>query len=66
MKQYEPILYGWRADNKHYWCGDRNQSDVWEYNKPVKNDLHPTMKPVELVERAIVCLFWLMKAMLLN
>ena len=54
QRQYEPILYGWRADNKkHYWCGDRDQSDVWEYNKPVRNDLHPTMKPVELVERAI-------------
>ncbi len=53
QRQYEPILYGWGADKKHYWCGDRNQSDVWEYNKPVKNDLHPTMKPVELVERAI-------------
>lgn len=53
QRQYEPILYGWSADKKHYWCGDRNQSDVWEYNKPVRNDLHPTMKPVELVERAI-------------
>lgn len=54
QRQYEPILYGWRADNKkHYWCGDCDQSDVWEYNKPVRNDLHPTMKPVELVERAI-------------
>lgn len=53
QRQYEPILYGWGKDKEHYWCGDRNQSDVWEYNKPVKNDLHPTMKPVELVERAI-------------
>lgn len=53
QRQYEPILYGWSADKKHYWCGDRDQSDVWEYNKPIKNDLHPTMKPVELVERAI-------------
>lgn len=53
QRQYEPILYGWSADKKHYWCGDRDQSDVWEYNKPVRNDLHPTMKPVELVERAI-------------
>lgn len=53
QRQYEPILYGWGADKKHYWCGDRDQADVWEYNKPVKNDLHPTMKPVELVERAI-------------
>lgn len=52
QRQYEPILYGWSADKKHYWCGDRDQSDVWEYNKPVRNDLHPTMKPVELVERA--------------
>ena len=54
QRQYEPILYGWNADKSHYWCGDRDQSDVWEYNKPVKNDLHPTMKPVELVERAIL------------
>lgn len=53
QRQYEPILYGWNAEKPHFWCGDRNQSDVWEYNKPVKNDLHPTMKPVELVERAI-------------
>lgn len=54
QRQYEPILYGWNADKPHYWCGNRDQSDVWEYNKPVKNDLHPTMKPVELVERAIL------------
>lgn len=54
QRQYEPILYGWNAEKPHYWCGDRDQSDVWEYNKPVKNDLHPTMKPVELVERAVL------------
>ena len=54
QRQYEPILYGWNADKPHYRCGDRDQSDVWEYNKPVKNDLHPTMKPVELVERAVL------------
>jgi DNA modification methylase len=53
QRQYEPILYGWKDGSDHFWCGDRNQSDVWNYNKPQKNDLHPTMKPVELVERAI-------------
>ena len=53
QRQYEPILYGWKNGADHFWCGDRNQSDVWNYNKPQKNDLHPTMKPVELVERAI-------------
>ena len=36
-----------------YWCGDRDQGDVWFFDKPAKNDLHPTMKPVALVERAI-------------
>jgi DNA modification methylase len=53
QRQYEPILYGWPEGAQHYWCGDRNQGDVWSIKKPLKNDLHPTMKPVELVERAI-------------
>lgn len=54
QRQYEPILYGWREGADHFWCGARDQGDVWHINKPTKNDLHPTMKPVELVERAIV------------
>ncbi len=53
QRQYEPILYGWRDGADHFWCGARDQGDVWNINKPAKNDLHPTMKPVELVERAI-------------
>ena len=53
QRQYEPILYGWCDGADHYWCGDRDQGDVWQIKKPQKNDLHPTMKPVELVERAV-------------
>lgn len=53
QRQYEPILYGWREGAQRHWCGDRDQGDVWNIKKPQKNDLHPTMKPVELVERAI-------------
>ena len=53
QRQYEPILYGWKDGTDHYWCGARDQGDVWFFDKPVKNDLHPTMKPVALVERAI-------------
>ena len=53
QRQYEPILYGWREGASHFWCGDRSQGDVWSIEKPVVNDLHPTMKPIELVERAI-------------
>jgi DNA modification methylase len=51
--QCEPILYGWPAGHDRYWCGARDQGDVWFFDKPIRNDLHPTMKPVALVERAI-------------
>lgn len=53
QRQYEPILYGWPEGATRHWCGDRDQGDIWNIKKPQKNDLHPTMKPVELVERAI-------------
>jgi DNA modification methylase len=53
QRQYEPILYGWRQGAERHWCGDRDQGDVWLADKPVCNDLHPTMKPVELIERAV-------------
>ncbi len=53
QRQYEPMLYGWREGTDHFWCGARNQGDVWFVNKPQANVLHPTQKPVELVERAI-------------
>ncbi|WP_147651737.1 site-specific DNA-methyltransferase [Vulcaniibacterium gelatinicum] len=53
QRQYEPILYGWPEGGERHWCGDRDQGDVWQIKKPAKNDLHPTMKPVDLVERAI-------------
>lgn len=53
QRQYEPMLYGWRRGATHHWCGDRNQSDVWFVDKPLRNPLHPTMKPVQLVERAV-------------
>jgi DNA modification methylase len=53
QRQYEPILYGWKAGSEHFWCGARDQGDVWHHDKPRVNDLHPTMKAVELVERAI-------------
>jgi DNA modification methylase len=53
QRQYEPILYGWAEGRPHYWCGARDQGDVWFIDRPAVNDLHPTMKPVALIERAI-------------
>ena len=52
QRQYEPVLYGWKQGADHYWCGARDQGDVWFLDKPAKNDLHPTMKPVALVRPA--------------
>jgi len=53
QRQYEPILYGWAEGTPHYRCGARDEGDVWAVDKPSVNDLHPTMKPVALVERAV-------------
>ena len=52
--QYEPILYGWCKDVKRYWSGARDCSDVWQIDRPQRSELHPTMKPVKLVEKAIL------------
>ncbi|MCW5982711.1 MAG: site-specific DNA-methyltransferase [Bryobacteraceae bacterium] len=53
QRMYEPILYGWRKGTDHYWCGARDQGDVWLVKRPAANREHPTAKPVELMTRAI-------------
>ena len=52
--QYEPIYYGWKdgAPRLHP-LEDKTQSDVWDIDRPRVSMEHPTMKPVELVARAI-------------
>ncbi len=52
--QYEPIWYGWKegAARLHP-VEDRKQSDVWQVPRPKRSDEHPTMKPVELITRAL-------------
>lgn len=51
--QHEPILYGWKPGAGHYFVDNRSLATVWFYDKPKRNDLHPTMKPLELVGQAI-------------
>ena len=50
--QHEMILFGW-VKGAHKFYGPQNESTVWECDLPMSNGLHPTMKPVALVERAI-------------
>ena len=51
--KHEPCLYGWKDGAGHLWASDRKQTTVMEYNKPSKNDVHPTMKPVGLFDYQI-------------
>ena len=51
--QSEPILYGWKDGASHHAVEDRTQSNVWNFPRPKSADGHPTMKPVELVAKAI-------------
>ena len=46
---HEPCLFGWKKSGKHQWFAGRSETTVWEYDKPKKNDLHPTMKPINLI-----------------
>lgn len=50
--QHEPIFYTWTKTHHNYRKG-KYRSTVWDFDKPRKCDLHPTMKPVELVANAI-------------
>jgi site-specific DNA-methyltransferase (adenine-specific) len=51
--RHENLLYGWKDGRAHYFVKDRTQDTVWEIDRPARSTSHPTMKPVELVARAI-------------
>ncbi|SKC57888.1 site-specific DNA-methyltransferase [Maledivibacter halophilus] len=46
---HEPILFGWKGKGRHRWYSDRKQTTVWNFDRPTKSELHPTMKPVPLI-----------------
>lgn len=46
--RHESILYGWVEGAAHFFVNDRTLDTVWEIDRPRVNDLHPTMKPVEV------------------
>ena len=51
--QHEPIFYTWTKSHKNYRKGEF-RTTIWKYDKPRKCDLHPTMKPVELVANCMM------------
>ena len=52
-RRYEPIWYGWNSKGKSSFQNRRDLDDVWEIPRPRRSEEHPTMKPVELMARAI-------------
>ncbi len=48
--QHEPCLYGWKEGSSHSWYSDRKQTTIIKHDRPTQSKLHPTMKPVSLME----------------
>lgn len=51
--KHEPCLYGWKDGAGHLWASDRKQTTVINFDKPTRNDMHPTMKPIPLFDYQI-------------
>ena len=48
--KHEPCLYGWKEGAAHTWNSDRKQTTVIDFDRPKRNDIHPTMKPIGLFD----------------
>lgn len=51
--KHEAIMYTWTEKHHNYRKG-KFRTSVWDVEKPRKCDLHPTMKPVELVSNCLL------------
>lgn len=51
--KHEPIIYGWKQGKERVWKGDNKQDTVWNIDRPSRSEEHPTMKPIQLCEKAI-------------
>ena len=49
QQRHEPVIYAFKDTAKHEWFSDRKQTTVWEFERPKKSELHPTMKSVPLI-----------------
>lgn len=52
QNRYEPIWFGWVESGADF-TDDRTLENVWDIPRPKKSELHPTMKPIEIMARAI-------------
>lgn len=52
QRKYEPCFYGWF--DKSSYCGSRKETEVWDLKRPTSSKLHPTMKPIEVCQKAVL------------
>src|SRR4030095_2129120 len=52
-QKHEPCIYGSKLDKAEKWYGPNNEVTVWDVPKIGDNEMHPTIKPVELPARAM-------------
>lgn len=52
QNKYEPIWFGWVESGIDF-TDDRTLANVWDIKRPKKSELHPTMKPIELISTAL-------------
>lgn len=52
MNAYEPCIYASNGESVN-WYGASNEKTLWEIDKEKNCDLHPTMKPIAVVSRAV-------------
>jgi DNA modification methylase len=53
-QKHEPCFYCHKKNASPYWYGPTNEVTVWDIKRESKNEHHPTQKPIELVERALL------------
>lgn len=53
-QKHEPCFYCHKKNASPFWYGPTNEVTVWDIKRESKNDFHPTQKPIELVERALI------------
>lgn len=53
--KHEPIIFGWKQNGTHNFYGNGEmKTSVWDIPKPLKSDLHPTMKPIKLISECLL------------
>jgi DNA modification methylase len=53
IPNFEPCIYAFKNGKSPQWFGESDEKSVWELKKELRNEYHPTQKPIELPSRAI-------------